>query len=91
MYKGKEDKVYSSFERLYMGLFGVESRQVPEVVGGVCCAQFVVSRDRIRQRGRKEYLRMREWAAGNEELDDRGVGAVFEMVWHVVFEEDSVL
>lgn len=34
---------------------------------------------------------MRDWAMGNTELDDLGVGSVFEMVWHVVFGEKSIL
>lgn len=74
-----------------MGLFNVSSAEVPEVIAGVCCGQFVVSRERIRRREREEYVRMREWAMGIDWLDDLGVGSVFEMVWQVIFLEEAVL
>jgi hypothetical protein len=90
-FKTKGNPVYAAFEEIYMGLFNVSSAEVPEVIAGVCCGQFVVSRERIRRREREEYVRMREWAMGIDWLDDLGVGSVFEMVWQVIFLEGAVL
>lgn len=90
VFKAKGNPVYSEFADIYMGLFNVSLAEVPVEIGGVCCGQFVVSAERIRQRGKDEYVRMREWAMGSD-LDDLGVGSVFEMVWHVIFGEGAVL
>lgn len=82
--------MYSGFADIYMGLFNVSLTEVPAEIGSVCCGQFVVSAERIRQRRREEYVRMREWAMGSD-LDDLGVGSVFEMVWQVIFGKGPVL
>lgn len=87
-YKQKENPVYSGFEGIYGELFN--GSRVPEIIGGVCCAQFVVTRERIWDRPREEYVWMREWVVRSK-LDSVGVGSVFEMLWHVVFREGPVL
>ena len=89
-YKEKDNLVYSQFDRLYMELFNVSISQVPDEIGGVCCSQFAVTRERIRGRRKEEYVWMREWASRSS-LDNIGVGSVFEMLWHVVFLDGSVL
>jgi len=83
--KSKDARFY--FPEIYMELFGVTKEQVPEHVGHTCCAQFAVSRERIRARPRKDYERMRLWITDSSVnvTDSHGVGWVFEMVWHVVF------
>lgn len=95
VFREKENPVFNSFERFYTGLFNFsgsdDAINVPHTIAGPCCSQFVVSRDRIRARRKEEYIHMRDWAMGNTELDDLGVGSVFEMVWHVVFGEESIL
>ncbi|KAJ5161945.1 hypothetical protein N7492_007337 [Penicillium capsulatum] len=58
--------------------------EVPEFVGVPCCAQFAVTRDRVRQRGRSEYERMRR-VVMESELDDETTGRIFEYLWHIVF------
>lgn len=55
--------------------------QVPQEVGVSCCAQFAVTRERIRQRPREEYVRYREWLLRSS-LDDSLTGRVFEYSWH---------
>ena len=79
----KDTRAY--FADIYMELFAVELKDVPQHLGGVCCAQFAVSRARIRQRPRSDYERMLKWADEVTIVDDFGVGWVFEKVWHVVF------
>lgn len=78
--------IRASFVDVYMQIFGVAERElVPQHVGGVCCAQFAVSRERVLQRPREEYARMLDWAVNGVETDSFGVGWVFEKVWHIVF------
>ena len=74
---------------IYQSLFGGSIEEVPDEIGGVCCAQFVVSRDRIRERPRSDYVRMRDWAL-NVYIDTFGIGWVLEKVWHIVFNEKAV-
>lgn len=73
------------FADVYMELFDVPASAVPKHVGGVCCGQFVVSRERIRARPRNDYERMRRWALESTVTDSFGVGWTFEKVWQVVF------
>ena len=89
-YKEKDNPVYSQFGLVYTELFNVSIAEVPGEIAGVCCSQFVVSRDRIWGRKREEYVGMRDWASRSR-LDNIGVGSVFEMLWHVIFLEGSVL
>lgn len=77
------------FVEIYMDIFNVKEAEVPAAIGGVCCAQFAVSRKRILQRPKEDYVRMRDWILSTE-LDTFGVGWVFEMMWHIVFGEKAV-
>ena len=87
----RKHDIRAYFVEVYMELFNVTTREaVPEHIGGVCCAQFAVTRDRIRQRPREDYKRMRNWAL-NTDLDSFGIGWVFEKIWHIVFLEDAIL
>ncbi|MCJ1314189.1 hypothetical protein MMC25_007869 [Agyrium rufum] len=74
---------------IYRGIFGGEEKDVPVEIGGVCCAQFALTRERITQRPREDYIRMRKWALTTD-LDTFGIGWVYENVWHIVFGEESV-
>ncbi|KAI9927178.1 hypothetical protein MW887_003562 [Aspergillus wentii] len=88
-YTSKHNIVYKDFATFYADLFRIPIEQVPREVGGVCCGQFAVSRERIRQRSREEYIQMREWALTSS-LHNFAIGSVLEMVWHVIFMEDYV-
>ncbi|RAH64952.1 DUF3431 domain-containing protein [Aspergillus aculeatinus CBS 121060] len=81
--------VYRNFTSIYLDLFRVPVDQIPPEIGGVCCGQFAVSRERIRGRPKEDYMRMRDWAITTE-LDNFAVGSVFEMLWHIVFLEAPV-
>ena len=56
-------------------------------LSSTCCAQFAVTRDRIRERPRSDYVKMRLWIrhAGGDGMDDAKSGRVFEFLWHVIF------
>jgi hypothetical protein len=57
---------------------------VPQAVSQPCCAQFAVSRGRIRQQPRSEYIRYRDWLL-NTKLDDIMSGRVMEYSWQYLF------
>ena len=62
-----------------------------------CCAQFVVSRERVWQHTRNEYIALRQWHldgaigsphAGNKKVapsDDRVAGRILSYLWHILF------
>jgi hypothetical protein len=89
--KNNDVRVY--FAELYMDLFQVERKEnIPRHIGGTCCAQFAVTRERIRQRPKDDYERMLRWTAESKELvpDSAVVGWVFEELWHLVFGMDAI-
>ena len=67
------------FAEIYQSLFSVSQDQVPEQIGGVCCAQFTVTRDRIRERPVEDYIRMRDWITETDQ-SSYAIGWVFEKV-----------
>ncbi|KAE8328613.1 hypothetical protein BDV39DRAFT_203820 [Aspergillus sergii] len=81
--------VYRNFTTIYTELFNTSIETVPQEIGGVCCGQFALTKERIHQRRREDYVRMRDWAFSTS-LDNFTVGSVFEMLWHMVFLEDPV-
>lgn len=84
-----DDVVYTNFTSIYTELFDVPNEQIPNEIGGICCGQFALTKERIRQRRREEYIHMRDWALSTP-LDNFTVGSVFEMLWHIIFRENSV-
>lgn len=57
---------------------------MPHEVGVSCCAQFALTRDKIREIPRTEYVRLREWLAKTPLLDSIS-GRVMEYSWHSKF------
>ncbi|KAK4554994.1 hypothetical protein LTR86_007760 [Recurvomyces mirabilis] len=57
---------------------------IPAVLAQPCCAQFAVSRDRIRSLPKQRYVSMRDWIMRTE-LSDYMSGRVFEYVWQYIF------
>ncbi|THC89006.1 hypothetical protein EYZ11_011547 [Aspergillus tanneri] len=84
-----DDIVYSNFTTIYTELFGLPVEQVPQEIGGICCGQVSVTKQRILERPLAEYIHIRDWALSTS-LDNFTVGSVFEMLWHLVFMEDPV-
>ncbi|CEJ60735.1 hypothetical protein PMG11_09298 [Penicillium brasilianum] len=73
-----------------------------DAVRSQCCAQFVVSRGRIWQHTREEYVALRQWlldggvdgdgrpaSRGDQAAphDDRVAGRVLSYLWHILFAE----
>ncbi|KAJ5745488.1 hypothetical protein N7520_010670 [Penicillium odoratum] len=70
-----------------------------DAVRSQCCAQFVVSRERIWQHSRMEYVALRQWLLDGladsrssqthggkaAPLDDRVAGRILSYLWHILF------
>jgi Protein of unknown function (DUF3431) len=57
---------------------------IPASISQPCCAQFAVSRDRIRTRPQAEYIRYRDWLLKTD-LSDEVSGRVMEYTWQYIF------
>lgn len=64
--------------------------EVPEVMAAPCCAQFAVSRDRIRSIPLHRYVLFRDWLVSTT-LEDAVSGRVFEYLWMKIFTGLSVV
>ena len=62
---------------------------VPKVLSQPCCAQFAVSRDRIRSLPRAKYESYRNWLLETN-LSDNLSGRVWEYLWHYIFTGQNV-
>ncbi|KAJ5088997.1 Lipase class 3 [Penicillium argentinense] len=62
---------------------------VPDEVGASCCAQFGVSREKVLERPKSDYVRFREWLAATDLTDDLS-GRIMEYSWHMIFGEKAV-
>ncbi|KAL1971170.1 hypothetical protein VTN77DRAFT_122 [Rasamsonia byssochlamydoides] len=67
------------FPDRFMELF--PSVEVPEKVGIPCCSQFALSREKILERPREDYVRYRQWLL-NTTLPDGTSGRIMEYSWH---------
>lgn len=67
-------------------LFGSSKLGRSEPVRAQCCAQFIVSKDRIKQHSKEEYVALRQWLLdGPSPPDDRIAGRIVSYVWHILF------
>ncbi|KAF3934546.1 hypothetical protein ABW19_dt0208676 [Dactylella cylindrospora] len=84
----KEDAIEPAFRSLWSFMYGT-SKPIPEEVSVACCAQFAVSKDRIREQPKKFYERARDWLVQTQ-LGDEMSGRAFEYYWHIMFGMDVV-
>ncbi|KAK6526576.1 hypothetical protein TWF694_005158 [Orbilia ellipsospora] len=54
----------------------------PDTVGVACCAQFAVTRDKVRERPKGFYQKLMNWLLTTEADDP---GRAFEYFWHIIF------
>lgn len=68
-------------------------RDPPTYLSSDCCAQFIVSSDRIRKLPREAYLHWYNFIMNVDKKDDGGksMGYVFEYLWHVIFGDADVV
>ena len=57
---------------------------IPDALGAPCCAQFAVSRERIRSIPKAKFERYRDWLLRTKETDWIS-GRVFEYLWQQIF------
>jgi len=57
---------------------------IPASLSSVCCAQFAVSGDRVRQVPLERLVHYRKWLL-NTGMNDKYSGRVFEYIWHYIF------
>ncbi|KAK3070548.1 hypothetical protein LTR53_010285 [Teratosphaeriaceae sp. CCFEE 6253] len=62
---------------------------IPGVLAQPCCAQFAVSRDRIRALPKERYVVLRDWILRTQ-LSDYMSGRVFEYIWQYIFTASPV-
>lgn len=77
------------FKSVYSYLFNTTEAEVPHMIGGLCCAQFVVTRETIRKRPKADYERMLQWLEDYQD-NDYDKGWIFEKIWHVIFGMENV-
>jgi hypothetical protein len=63
---------------------------LPTAISQPCCAQFAVSRERIRAQPRSEYIRYRDWLLWTN-LQDEISGRIMEYTWQYIFTGQSEL
>ncbi|KAJ4305821.1 hypothetical protein N0V90_001353 [Kalmusia sp. IMI 367209] len=67
-----------AFEVLFPG------RGVPTHVGVSCCSQFAATKEKIRERGKSDYVGYKRWLLETD-LADSISGRVMEYSWHIIF------
>ncbi|TVY24397.1 hypothetical protein LHYA1_G006760 [Lachnellula hyalina] len=78
----------AALPRALADLFGGEVKLGrTNAVRSQCCAQFIVSRDRVWQHSREEYVALRQWLldSNGAPRDDRVAGRILSYVWHILF------
>ncbi|KAE8352226.1 hypothetical protein BDV28DRAFT_135553 [Aspergillus coremiiformis] len=81
-------QLVEDFPQIYYELFG--ESDAPSQVGHQCCGQFIVTRDRIRQRPRSDYERLLHWVGNTTRTDSYGIGWTLEKLWHIIFGMNAV-
>lgn len=65
-------------------------QEIPSVLAQPCCAQFAVSRDRIRSIPRARFVFYRDWLLSTD-LSDYIAGRIWEYLWQFIFTGQPVL
>jgi len=63
---------------------------IPSVLAQPCCAQFALSRDRIRSIPRARFVFYRDWLLSTD-LSDYITGRIWEYLWQYIFTGEPVL
>ena len=76
--------------QVWTDLYEAELGDLPSELQAPCCAEFIVSRERILAHSRDFYIHMRDWIIDTE-LGRYRSGRVFEYMWHVIFGEPNII
>jgi hypothetical protein len=66
-------------------LLNIDPSEVPSDIAHQCCAQFAVTRERIQERPKSDYIRILGWIATTDLTDNYGIGWLVEKLWHIIF------
>lgn len=66
-------------------LLRLDASEVPEDIGHQCCAQFALTKEKIRERPKSDYIRILHWVATTDMTDNYGIGWLVEKLWHLIF------
>ena len=72
-------RVEAAYAEAHQQLF--PNKEVPREVGAHCGAQFAVTREKILEKPRAEYQRIRQWLLETP-LEDSVSGRILEYSWH---------
>lgn len=76
----------------WAALFQAEFGELPEqVVPPACCAEFMVSRERVLQRPLSFYRNALDVFQAAQDVDSFALGVSFEVMWHMIFGEPAVM
>jgi hypothetical protein len=78
----------TSLARAWKDLFPGD--EIPKVLAQPCCAQFAISKERIQNLKKGQYIFYRDWLLSTE-LSDAVAGRVWEYLWGYLFTGKSVL
>lgn len=59
--------------------------EMPDRIQGPCCAEFIVSRERVRSRPLEFYIEAKKWLTSTDTLTPLQLSYVFEYSWHYIF------
>ena len=87
------DDLRISMSRNYAQMWGLLFEQelgpMPEYVHAPCCAEFVVSAERVRKHSKQFYASLLDWLRHTSN-DRFWAGRIFEYVWHIIFGEEPI-
>ncbi|KAF2454773.1 hypothetical protein BDY21DRAFT_290462 [Lineolata rhizophorae] len=78
---------YEAYLHAFRELF--PGKKEPDEIGVSCCAQFAVTKEKVRERKRAEYERYRNWLLETPLPDDVS-GRILEYSWHMIFGKPPV-
>lgn len=78
-----EDKIWKSAIVDFLRIVD-PGRSLPDEMSQPCCAQFAVSRERIRETSLEQYIFYRDWLLGLPG-NDHDTGRTWEYLWHYIF------
>ncbi|KAK4629321.1 hypothetical protein CLAFUW4_07964 [Fulvia fulva] len=71
---------------------GAASLGRSDAIRSQCCAQFIVSQERLWQHTQAEYTALRQWLLDSGEhaapVDDKIAGRILSYIWHILFMQD---
>ena len=82
--------LHDHWNDMFLPYIGVELPEKETDVKGDCCAQFLVSRERILRIPKEAWGMWYEWAIG-EHPKGVDIGRSFEYTWHVIFGEPCIM